>query len=466
MKSVFLFFYFVLLLFFNTLAQNENLDCYTIAVGKQASKTNTVYVGHNEDDWGDKIINLFKVKPLEYNGKQELKLHSGSKIPVSGKTNSYILIETTTEEFGDVYLNNHGVFICSNACPSKEDKAKGILGYELRKLIAEKAASAKQGVKIAGKLIEKYGYSSSGRTYTIADSNEVWIMAVVKGKHWVAQRVPDDMIAIVPNYYTIDTVNLKDTVNFLGSKDIIKYAIKHKWYNPKSGKPFSFRKAYGSYKSLYSIGNIPRHWAGINLLSKEKFPFNSNLPFAFYPEKKISKLDVHKVLSYHYEWTDFETNYRLHKNPHNNIVNRICNAGTKFSVIAELQSGKPVDYGSILWFNPLNPCIHPSVPIFFGIDKFPKEYQTTDYNTAMKVHFDKKRNTFEKNPNHAFYVFERLNQLVNSDYEKNITSINSFKNNFESKIKVEMEETPKSQLPSLTSKYLKLLYEKEKEIFK
>ena len=462
MKSILLFFPFYIIVSFS---YAQDYDCYTVVVGKKASKTGTILIGHDEDDWGDKVINLFKVKASKNAGTREIQLHRGGTIKQSGKTNSYILIETTTEEFGDVYLNNHGVFICSNACPSKEDKAKGLLGYELRRIIAEKAKSAKEGVKLASKLISKYGYASSGRTYCIADTSEVWLLAVVKGKHCVAQRVPDDKVAIVPNYYTIDAINLKDTSNFWGSKDIIKYAIKRKWYNPKNGEQFSFRKAYGSYASLYSIGNIPRHWAGINLLSKKKFPYNTNLPFAFTPDKKVSRLDIHKVLSYHYEWTDFETNYKIHKNPHNNIVTRICNAGTKFSVIAELQSGKPIDYGCILWFHPMNPCIHPGVPIFFGIKKFPIEYQTAPYATAMKQHFDKQKNTFENNHQHAYYVFKQLTNVVNSDYQNNIISINQFKTNFEDKIKLDLEKIPQDKLPKLSYKYLELLYQKEKEIF-
>jgi dipeptidase len=446
-------------------SSSQDLDCYTIVVGKKVSKTGTVLVGHNEDDWGNKVVNLFKVKASKNTGTREIQLHSGKTIKQEGATNSYILIETTTEEFGDVYLNENGVFICSNACPSKEDKATGILGYELRKLIAEKAKSAKDGVKIAGELINKYGYSSSGRTYCIADTSEAWLLAVVKGKHWIAQRIPDNKVAIVPNYYTIDSINLADTTNFLGSKDIIKYAIKRKWYNPKTESYFSFRKAYSSTSSLYSIGNIPRHWAGINLLSKKKYPYNTELPFAFIPEKKVSRLDIHKVLAYHYEWTDFETNYKIHKNPHSNIINRICNAGTKFSVIAELQSNKPIDYGCILWFHPMNPCIHPGVPIYFGIKKFPHEYQTAPYKIAIKQHFDKGKNTFEHNPSHAYYIFNQLTNIVNVDYQKNIISIRKFKDNFEGKIEKEIDKTPMQELPNLSYKYLQELYEKEKEIF-
>ncbi len=460
------FFLIIISIFFVASLYGQNYDCYTIAVGKKASKQGVVMVGHNEDDWGNKVVNLFKVPEFNFEKGHLIKLHSGKSIKEEGNTNSYILIETTTEEFGDVYLNEHGVFICSNSCPSKEDKATGLLGYQLRHLIAEKAHSAKEGVRIAGKLISKYGYYSSGRTYIIADTSEIWILAVVKGKHWVAQRVPDDQVAIIPNYYTIEEINLKDTANFLGSRDVVRYAIKRKWYNPKSGKPFNFREAYGSPSSLYSIGNVPRHWAGYNLLAKKKVNYNEHIPFSFYPDKKILKADIHKVLSFHYEWTDFETNYKIRKNPHQNIVPRICNAGTKFSVIAVLQPHKPIDYGCVLWFSPLNPCIHPAVPIFFGIRNFPTEYQTSPYGEAMDNHFDKNTNSFEANPNHAFSIFEKLNKFVNNDYLKNEESLKSFQINFENKVNNALKNVNEKSYPLLSYDLLKLLYKKEKQIFK
>jgi len=59
------------------------------------------------------------------------------------------------------------------------------------------------------------------------------MLSVVNGKHWVAQRVPDEHIAIIPNYYTITTVDLSDTMNYYGSDDLVEYAIIKRWYNPK-----------------------------------------------------------------------------------------------------------------------------------------------------------------------------------------------------------------------------------------
>src|SRR5574344_2137416 len=99
----------------------------------------------------------------------------------------------------------------------REDKAimtaGGIL-YDLRVTVAQKARSAREAIKIMGRLIDKYGYRTSGRSYMVADHNEGWILSAVKGKHWVAARVPDNQVMIIPNNYVIDKINLADTVNY------------------------------------------------------------------------------------------------------------------------------------------------------------------------------------------------------------------------------------------------------------
>ena len=80
----------------------------------------------------------------------------------------------------------------------KSDVTDGGIGYMLRRLVAEKAKSAREAVTIAGGLVEKFGYTGSGRTYTLADKNEAWMMAIIQGRHWFAQRVPDDEVGRHP----------------------------------------------------------------------------------------------------------------------------------------------------------------------------------------------------------------------------------------------------------------------------
>ncbi|PIP54047.1 MAG: hypothetical protein COX07_07450 [Bacteroidetes bacterium CG23_combo_of_CG06-09_8_20_14_all_32_9] len=461
-------FIFFLLLFQITFSQREDfplINCYTIAVGKDASSLRCVLLAHNEDDGGNLIVNMYKVPRIKFSQNDSVTLTTGIKISQAKETNSMFWLETTQQNFGDLFMNEYGITICSNACSSKEKQSIGNIGYDLRRIVAERAHTAKEGVKIAAQLVETLGYASSGRTYCIADANEIWIMAIVQGTHWIAERVPDNKIAIVPNYYTIGEINLQDTSNFLGSKDIISYAITQGWFNPTSEKSFNFREAYSSTQNLYAIWNIPRHWSGINRLSNQEYNFYDTFPFAFSPKEKISKDALMKVLSSHYEGTDFETNTLLRENAHDGIIARICNNSTKFSVIAQIQSDSSKNNFNILWWAPLNPCIHPYIPIYFVIDSIPVQYQNCSADKALYHHFDKQTNTFEANPLHAYTIFKRYNDTINKHYWKKVSEAEKFKTQMD--IEIQRKFFSKELNYSKISYDLLLeLYQKEKNIEK
>ncbi len=456
----------VVLLFSQSEADLSNLNCYTIAVGKDASKTGTVLIAHNEDDWGDLVVNLYKVPPKDYQAGEQVILLNGTKIPQVSHTFGYLWWETTNQKFGDYYLNENGVSICSNACPSKEDTATGSIGYYLRRIIAERAKTAREGVKIAGKLISTLGYESSGRTYTIADPDEIWILAVVKGHHWLAKKMANDHVAIIPNYYTIEQSNLRDTANVLASQDIISYAILRGWYFPQSDGPFNFKKIYGNTANTFSFGNVPRHWSGVNALANRTYGLNEDLPFSFLPKKSVTVKQLQQILSSHYENTDFETNYTLHKNPHSNLIHRICNSGTKFSMVTQLHNDRPAGNAFIVWWAPLNPCIHPYIPIAYGIKQIPAAYQIRPLEQALANHFNKKANSFEANPLSAYSVFHKYNEKINKDYQTKIVEDHQWKQAFEEKEQktVNMKSYKKDeQLGTVSETFLQMLLDAEKE---
>ena len=100
--------------------------------------------------------------------------------------------------FSDGHLNEHGVAITSDACGTREDDYEtlvrrgeirdGGIGYMLRRLVAQRARTAREGVELAGRLIERFGYVHSGRTYVIADPREAYIIETA-GHHWAVKRV-------------------------------------------------------------------------------------------------------------------------------------------------------------------------------------------------------------------------------------------------------------------------------------
>lgn len=397
-----------------------SLDCFTIIVGKNATSDGSVIVSHNEDDNGTQIVNLYRTSEKKHKINEVIKFENGGTINQIEKTNGFIWIELPGMKVSDGYVNDYGVVVFSNGCPSREDKPDstdgGIL-YWLRRIVAERAQSAKEGVKIAGNLIDKYGYVSSGRTYTIADKNEAWVLSAVYGKHWIAQRVPDDEIAVIPNYYTIGKVNLEDTLNFLGASDIITYAEKKGWFIPDENNEFNFAKSYTALTSLNHPGNINRIWRGIKLLSNQDYKIDQEFPFSFKPYKKIDIENVMDILSDHYENCELDkSDMYKNGNPHKINNATICSETTQYSIIVQLRQNMPTEIGTLVWLTYFRPCVNLYAPIYLGIKNFPEGFAYTNSEEAIKLHFNPDEEIFKKNSFHVYWDFIAANDFVNQDF--------------------------------------------------
>ena len=439
-------------------------ECFSIVVGKNASIDGSVLFAHNEDDDGPQIINYYIVPAITHSSEEYILLKNGGQVPQVKETYRYLWFQMPGMDFSDSYFNEYGVCVASDQCLSKEDQGKlsqGGICYWLRRLIAERANSAKEGIKIAGKLIEEFGYNSSGRTYIIADPNEAWMLSVVFGKHWVAQRVPDDKVAVIPNYFTIGDINLSDTLNFLGSKNIIDYAFERGWYNPEEDGSFNFAKAYSSFESRQTEGNIHRMWRGLNLLAEEEFNITDEFPFSFDPKKKLSIQDLIEVLRDHYEGTELDKSlhYEL-GSPYEFNGSTICAASNQYGFVAQLRNWLPNDIGTVIWLSQRRPDSQPFIPWYLGIDQIPRDYDDLwDYNEALSHHFK----IYIINPLHAYYTFNELAEKVEKSYSESIFKIKNRWSKFEKELfknqesfeKEAMNEPDKEKRQELLTNYTK-----------
>lgn len=320
------------------LAQDDN--CFSIIAGKAATVDGSVLMAHNEDDSGEQMLNIYVV-------------------PASAKNLRYIWCEFPGMEVADVYMNQFGVSIASNGCPSREDKGDltngGVL-YEVRGSVAKYAHSAREAVEIIGSMVETFGYKGSGRSYIVADPIEGWVVSVVKGKHWVAQRVPDDQVMTIPNYYVIGEVDLTDEANFAGCEDLVEYATERGWYDPARDGAFHFAKAYASEKSMTSVNNLTRHNEAWDYFFGAERPGQ----FSAVPMKKVSLRDMMNVLSLHEEPT-----------PDGHLENSICNDHTILSTIFQLRGWMDFDKGCVMWNAMGHPCCEVYIPWYAGITEAP-----------------------------------------------------------------------------------------------
>jgi dipeptidase len=389
-----------------------NGECFTIIAGKNATDGGCVLMAHNEDDDGKNLfVNTHKIQ-----GKSIPNLKKGS-------SPGFLWFELMGAEFGDSYINEYGVTIASNQCLSREDKpvlTGGGIGPSLRRILAEQAISARNAVELAGELIQQSGYSSSGRTYVIADSTEGWLLQIVYGKHWIAARVPDDQVAVIANRYTIEKVDFNDKQNFMGSSDIILYAVKRGWYNPKRDGEFNFAKIYSAPDTYNSQFNVLRQWRGTSLLGNKRIRPDNPLPFSFYPRKKLRETDLFKVLRDHYEDTEFDATQSEKVSPNDIKFNTICNETTQYSFVARLRKELPQEFANLVWVSFSHPDSNSFAPWYLSIDSPPDGYSINKTGAAQ-----------ENNSKYAFHYYSKLSQLVDQKYRSRIKTAKKEWENFE-----------------------------------
>ena len=418
-------------------------DCFTVLVGKKASADGSVLFGHNEQNRGRRIINYRCVPRIKYEPGTKVTLKNGGTMPQVEESWALIWQENPGIDFGDSYFNEWGVAVSSDSCPTREDSydelcergdiTDGGIGYMLRRLVAQRAKTAREGVKIAGELIEHFGYTSSGRSLLIAGPEEAWVLAIVRGKNWVAQRCPDDEVVLLPNIHIIGPeADLSDTDNVLASPGLKEYAEKRGWYDPGSSKPFSFREAFnynprkGSFREKYSID--PRQWYAQSKVQGRwiVLPTEKQLPFSVKPAHKMTVKDVAAILRSHNEGTEFDAskNYSL-GSPHKmrGLAANICGPTTQEGAVYQLRSWLPKEIGCLVWRTTAAPCSSVLTPWYLGISGTPEAYyKQGDINEQLTLsyHFDPPAGTFDFDRDFAFDAFNALENLVDINYKKAI----------------------------------------------
>ena len=235
-------------------------------------------------------------------------------------------------------MNEHQLIIAETTYggrPELEDP-NGIMDYgSLIYVALERAKTAREAIKVITDLANTYGYFSSGESFSLADTEEVWVMDLIgkgpdnKGIVWVARRVPDGYICAHANQARISTFPLNDPENCMYAPDVISFAREKGYFNGED-KDFSFCDAYAPLDFSGMRGCEARAWSAFNILCDGKFTFedeNGNVvtkdaydyidyamgwdktkrfPLFVKPSRKISVKNVADVMRDHYEGTPMD----------------------------------------------------------------------------------------------------------------------------------------------------------------
>lgn len=235
-----------------------------------------------------------------------------------------------------------------------ETQSGAIMDYgSLIYITLQRAKNAREAIKVMHELVSKYGYYSSGESFSIADKDEVWIMELIgkgegeKGAVWVALRIPDGYVSGHANQARITTFPLDSEENSISTKsidrifdeniecvyaeDVVSFAKRKGLYEGED-QEFSFSDVYAPVDfggarfcemRVWTMFNrvadgMDQHWdyakgqvqhAQPHVEGQPMTPANyatNRMPLWIKPEKKVSVQDMFAFMRDHLEGTELD----------------------------------------------------------------------------------------------------------------------------------------------------------------
>lgn len=390
----------MLLVYFTALYKEKKMKelsaCTTILVGKKASIDGSTMIARNDDTFLPITPQKFVVKPA-VKGEKGRHIKSWlNKFEMDLPDWAY-----RTQAVPNVDYKNLGYYEESGineknvamSCTESTYGNERTLAFDplvvdgldedcMQNVVAPYIDSARDGVKLLGELIKKYG-SAAGNSVLFGDKDEVWYMEIVTGHHWVAQRIPDDCYAVAANRVSIEQVDFNDSDNFMWSEGIQEFVEKHHLNVDREG--FNFRHIFGTYNEKDRHYNTSRVWYAQRYFnpSIEQDPEDGDLPFIRKAEKLINPDDITFVLGSHYQETPFDpygkgTDEEKHR--YRSIgLNRTQNAH-----ILQIRNDLPEDKAAIYWLCIGGPTFTPFIPFFANMNDTEESFKNTSLTFNQK----------------------------------------------------------------------------------
>jgi dipeptidase len=421
--------------------ERECLECYeswerctSILVGKNASTDGSTMSTHTCDcgmcDWtfrfvpaadhkeGDvrKIyhVNQYKTWPPEEGLKWERYKDDYTELDIPQVPHTYAYIHGM---FG--YMNENQVALGESTigCQRKMRNPTPAAKFDITMLTliaVERAKTAREAIQTMGDLGTTYGYgfNDGGEMLAVSDPEEAWIFEIMPvgplwtpesgkpGAVWCAQRVPDDHVSVTPNESRIGEIDLENKDYFMASSNAVSYAVENGFYDPQSGKPFSWKRAYSPSEgsALSTQGRRGRLWRFFNIVapSLDLGPDTEgmDLPFSVKPDKKISVQDVMAITRDKYKGVIFDPTEGIKGGPFANPnyykgfqvdeqryngPRCICVNNVEYTTVTQCRGWLPDPIGGILWlsFGAQDTACY--MPLYCGSTAIPESFQVGDH---------------------------------------------------------------------------------------
>ena len=351
-----------------------------------------------------------------------------------------------------------------------ESQAGAIIDYgSLIYITLQRAKNAREAIKTMHELVSKYGYYSSGESFSIADENEIWIMELIgkgegeKGAVWVARRIPDGYVSGHANQARITAFPLDSEPNSISSKnldkifdeniecvyaeDVISFA-KAKGLYKGDDKKFSFSDVYAPVDfggarfcemRVWTMFNrvasgMDKHWdyakgqishSKPHVEGEPMTPANyatNRMPLWIKPDNKVSVQDMFAFMRDHLEGTELDMSkdagagafgvpYRWRPLTWEVDDTKYCNERatatqqTGFSFVSQCRNWLPDPIGGIHWWGVDDASGSVYMPFYCCMTEAPANF--AEGNGSL----------MEWSDTAGFWVFNQVQNLAYTRYE-------------------------------------------------
>lgn len=412
-------------------------------VGKNLTKDGSVFLAGYGDEPSSHWVEVVPRRryPAETKikvGATEKARYPGELIEIPQVSETYKYITSNYSAFAGFPapltnggLNEHHVAARDIWSPSRTElrrmtpnPQRGLNYSDLSRIVMERARTARQAVKLVGDLIDQYGFCTyGGNSHLFADKNEGWIVINFAGGQglWVAERLgPDSVRVSHPGYILEIPLDYKENPNYMGSNNLISFAVEQGWFDPQSGEPFNVNKIYGNGQE------------------------RAELVIRF--EQRLAKLAPHICLE------DMIAIVR---------TTEATDDRSGYGQVAHLRDNVHRELG-VLWLATSCPVTTPFVPLRLGITDVPPEYKRHRYLTEGEAagFMDPSFQGLESTQ-YAFRAYKRLYYLVNEHPDKFLDEVTEVLTAFEHKLITQQELVERTALalhnsgePQLARAYL------------
>ncbi len=281
----------------------------------------------------------------------------------------------------------------------KDKEIPGGIGEEdIVILVLPYIHSAREGVLRLGSLLETYGtYESNGIAFN--DENEAWWLETIGGHHWMAKRVPDDVVVVMPNQFGMDSFDLEDALgekkDHLCSADL-KTFIEENHLDCNQNGAFNPRDVFGSHTDMDHIYNTPRAWFMGRYLAPYSYrwdgpyadftPESDDIPWSFVPDRKVTVEDVCYALSGHYQGTPYNP-YSNQDTGKRGMYRSIGINRTGVTSICQIRPDAPEAVKGLEWICFGSTTFGAFLPVYPNTGRMPKYLSEVTLDTSTENYY-------------------------------------------------------------------------------